>query len=62
MKCGRLESAVGPDRLATPDEVRSACSFPSAGGVEFCGQRDDCSQMNSPSSRRPPTFWKKLNG
>lgn len=60
MNCGCLESSVGLDRLATQDEVRSAISFSSPGGLEFFGLRDNFSEMNSDASRRAPNLREEL--
>jgi hypothetical protein len=46
MNRGHFESSIGPDRLATRDEVRSAKSLSSPGGC-----RRGFSEMESDSSR-----------
>ena len=42
-----MESPMGPDRLATPEEVRSALSFWYRGAFEPAGTRDDRRKVDS---------------
>jgi hypothetical protein len=60
MNWGCTESSIGLDRLATWDEVRSAISFSSPGGLEFFGLRDNFSEMNSDSSRLAPSLREEI--
>jgi hypothetical protein len=41
------ESPMGPDRLATREEVRSAMSFWYRGAFEPVGTRNDCREVGS---------------
>jgi len=42
-----IESPIGLDRLATPEEVRSAMSFSYRGAFEPSGTRDDRREVDS---------------
>jgi hypothetical protein len=56
MNSGRVESSVGLDRLATPDEVSCAVSLSSPTALEFVGLRGDFSETGSDSSSRTPNL------
>jgi len=56
MNSGCIESFVGLDRLATPDEVRRAMSSSSPRALEFLGLRDDFSEMDFNASGRAPNL------
>ena len=58
MSCGRMESSVGLDRLATQEEVRCAMSLSSPGALEFVGL--GVSETNSGSNRRSPNLHEEV--
>ena len=51
-----IESPIGLDRLATPEEVRSAMSFSYRGAFEPAGTRDDCREVDSDFTSRACKF------
>jgi hypothetical protein len=60
MNSGRMESSVGPDRLATQEEVRCAMSRASANALEFAGLYDDFSEMVSDASGRASSLREEI--